>query len=336
MDVSSLLYSLGDRVAVSAPPAGPAVPRADVRARFDDLAARVDEWTRTRGLAGPRPPARCERLAARLFPTAPPDRVELFACWTAWAFALDDLLDEDPLGGSANSVHALFDDLGGALRRGGARPGARPLEAALAELWRATGRLQGRAWRRRFLTSLEEQRAGCAQEAVHRRMREIPDLRGYPSLRRRAGAPFLFDLIEPVLGVELPGSLFGTPCWTALAEAAADTVAWCNDIASYPREFGRGDVHNHVTVLGAAYGFAPERAARTVCERIGLRAADLAAAGRALPATLDLMRYEPTERLAAERVARVLLAAPRAHLDWLIESSRYATAAWPEAVPSPR
>ncbi|POM24192.1 (-)-delta-cadinene synthase [Actinomadura rubteroloni] len=322
VDVSSLLHSLGDRVTA---PAGPVVPRADAHA----LAERLEDWTRARGLgAGVRPLARCERLAVRLFPAAPADRVELFARWTVWAFALDDLTDTDPVGRSANAVHSLYADLLGALRRGAARPGARPLEESLAELWRETGPQMSRTWRRRFVSHLEDHRTGCAQEAVDRRMGDLPTPRAYPKLRRRAAAPFLFDLIEPVLGVELPRPVLGTPCWTTLIEGTADVMAWCNDVASYPRETKDGDVHNLLTVLSAAYGLGPQEAGAAVADRIEARTEQVARAARGMPGTLDAVDCAPEDRAAVERVARVLREAPRAHLDWLGESGRYLDHLW--------
>ncbi|MBO2446241.1 hypothetical protein J4573_04010 [Actinomadura barringtoniae] len=318
----SLLLSLTDRV----PALGaPSVLHPDAW----PLGERLEAWSRARGLVlgdpdtSPLGRARFERLAARVFPTAELDRVELFARWLTWAFALDDAIDEAPLGTSATAVDALFEDLLKAVRRGHARPGAMPLEATGVELWRATVPGMSRDWRRRFLMHLEEHRAGCAEEAVNRRMGQVPGLDDYPALRRRAAAPFLFDLIEPVLGVELPPSLRGTPSWKALLEGTADVLAWCNDVASHARESARGDVHNQVTVLAEAYGFETPQAAGWVIDHVAHRVGDVQAGARMMGDDLDRLRLSPEQRSASARVVRALLDAPRAHLDWLTESGRY-------------
>jgi hypothetical protein len=178
-------------------------------------------------------------------------------------------------------------------------------------------------WRRRFLLHLESHRTACAGEAVNRRTGQVPTPERYPAARRAACGPHLFDVVEPVVGVELPARVLNLPAWTALTEATADTLAWCNDLASFRRERAAGDVHDLVAVLAAADGVGEEQAAHRVIDRIAHRAAGLATAARTLADTLDRLAAPEAERAAAARVAAVLLAAPRAHLDWLVESGRY-------------
>ncbi|GAA3983399.1 hypothetical protein GCM10023085_76950 [Actinomadura viridis] len=319
---ASLLLSLADRATGLA---GPSAMHPDAWR----LGERVDAWARARGLVlgdpdtSPLGRARCERLAARLFPAAEADRVELFACWLTWAFALDDTLDRPPVAGSGSTVHAVYDDLLRAMRRGHAGPGARPLEATLVELWGSTAERMSREWRRRFLAHLEEHRTGRADQAVHRRTRRMPGPDEYPPLRRRACGPFLYDLIEPVLGVELPNRLLALPAWQFLLEGTADVIAWSNDLASYSRESALGEVYNHVIVLSAAYDIEPARACDWVADRIALLVEEVRAAARTVAATLDRLRLSDGEREAARQVSGVLLAAPRAHIDWITESGRY-------------
>jgi terpene synthase-like protein len=343
---ASLLLTLTDRVATLA---APSAVHAQVRA----IGTRVDSWAVARGLvlgdpdATPLGRARFERLASRMFPTADPDRVTLFGRWLVWLCALDDAIDDAPLGGSATAVHRLYTDLLGALRRGHARPEARPLETALAELWAETVPGMSRDWRRRFLLHLEEHRAGCIQEAVNRRTGRRPELADFAPLRRRAAGPFLYDLAEPVLGVELPPGLLGTQAWKALLEGTADMIAWSNDVVSYRKEHARGGgpdpvLDNHVAAVCTSYRFEPERAAHWVIEHIAQRAPDVGTAARALGADLDRLGAGPRRRRDAAAVVRTLVDAPRAHLDWLAETGRYtepgreASAPLPAAPPRPR
>ncbi|MDL4771251.1 MULTISPECIES: terpene synthase family protein [Thermomonosporaceae] len=321
MDVS-LLHALTDRVAALAAPSA-------MRPDAWPLGERVDAWARGRGLVLGEPDttplgrARCERLAARAFPTADLDRVDLFARWLTWTFALDDTVDHAPFAGSATAVHGLYDDLLRGVRCGHARPGARPLESTLVELWQATSAGTSRDWRRRFLAHMEENRDGCAEEAVNRRVGRVPSLKAYAALRRRACGPFMYDLIEPVLGVEVPVRLLATPDWRTVTEGTADIVAWTNDLVSHVCEAARDDAHNMPSVLAAAYGIDPGKAGEWVVERIAIRIGDVAAAARTLPGMLDLLRPTDEQRDAAVQVVRVLLDTPRAHVEWLIESGRY-------------
>src|SRR5918999_1764281 len=135
------------------------------------IGASAGGWARAAGLivgepdTSPLERARFERLAARVFPAAPVDRVTLYARWLIWLYAFDDARDDGPVGGSATAVDDLYGHLLMSLRRGGPRPGADPLELALNELWRATTPPMSQDWRRRFLTNMERHRAACVEEA---------------------------------------------------------------------------------------------------------------------------------------------------------------------------
>ncbi len=319
----SLLLSMTDRVPALATPSA-------MHPESWRLCAQVETWARGRGLVlgdpdtSPLGRARCERLAARVLPSAELAGVDLFARWLTWALALDDTMDHPPLADSGSAVHALYDDLLRAMRRGHARPGARPLEASLVELWQETAKDMSREWRRRFMLQLETHRDGCAEEAVNRRIRHVPTEAEYPPLRRRACGPFLYDLVEPVLGVELPARLLRTPRWKTLADGVADAVAWSNDLASCDLEAARGDVHALPAVLARTRGLTAEQAATAVADQIVDRLEQAWAAARKLPDMLDRLDLTVAQRAAAAQVVKVLLDTPRAHLDWLAESGRYA------------
>ena len=324
----SLLFSMSDRVPALATPSA-------MHPESWQLGAQVETWARGRGLVlgdpdtSPLGRARCERLAARIFPSADLATVELFARWLTWTLALDDTMDHPPLADSGSAVHALYDDLLRAMRRGHARPGARPLEGALVELWQATSKGMSRDWRRRFMLHLEAHRDGCAEESVNRRIRHVPTEKEFPPLRRRACGPFLYDLVEPVLGVELPGRLLRTPRWKTLADGIADVVAWSNDLASHDLEAARGDNHDLPAVLARAQGVDAEQAAAAVADRIADRLEEAWTAARRLPEMLDRLELTVAQRSAAAQVVKALLATPRAHLDWLAESGRYEPPAGP-------
>ncbi|RAY13162.1 hypothetical protein DPM19_21985 [Actinomadura craniellae] len=320
MDAS--LLSLADRVAALATPSA-------VHPAADQIGERVEAWARDQGLVlgdrdtSPLARGRFDRLAVRLFPESAPERVELVARWLVWVFAFDDALDDGPLGGSATAVDGLYADLLRAMRRGHARPEGRPLELAVVGLWHDTAPQMSLTWRRRFFEHMEDHRSGCAEEAVNRRTGRIPALNRYPGLRRRAAAPFLFDLAEPALGVELPSDVVAVPAWHTVLNGTADLITWCNDVVSYPKEAGHGDIHNHVVLARGMYGFDRHEATGWVLDAIVHRAAEIEAAVRTLHAGLERLRLEPQRRAGVTAVLDRLLAAPRAHFDWLMESGRY-------------
>jgi hypothetical protein len=297
------------------------------------IGENTDAWARRGGLitgeadTSPLGRAQFAWMAARMFPDADEDRVTLFTQWLLWLFAFDDARDEGPLGGSATAVDAMYTHLLRALRRGRGRPGAGPLEVALPELWRATSPMMSRSWRCRFLNHLDEHRTACAEEAVNRRTGHIPSPERYPALRRRTSGTFMLDLAEPVLGVELPPALIRSPAWQSLLEGTADLIAWCNDVASYTREASQGATHNYLTVFAHAFCLTPNQTSTWVVDRIAERAPEVEAAARQLPGTFARLGLDPAAESRISEIAEVLLAAPRAHLEWLLESGRYRTPA---------
>lgn len=320
---ATLLLQLTDRAPAFAEP-------CRLHPAVRSITEKADGWARRGGLVtgdadtSPLGRARLGRMAARIFPDADEALVALFTQWLIWLFAFDDARDEGPLGGSATAVDTLYSHLFMSLRRGYARPGAGPLEVALTELWRATSPLTSRSWRCRFLSHMEDHRAACAEEAVNRRTGQTPTPEQYPALRRRTSGAFMFDLAEPVLGLELPAGVVRSPAWQHLVQGTADLITWCNDVASYPREAPREATHNYVTVFAHAFDLAPDQTGTWVVDRIVERASEVRAAARQLPATFARLGLDPEgERLTGD-VAEVLLAAPRAHFEWLLESGRYA------------
>ncbi|GAB3679106.1 hypothetical protein GCM10027589_49370 [Actinocorallia lasiicapitis] len=326
-----LLLPLTERVPSLAEPCG-------VHPELWRIGEEVGAWGRARGLVvgddddSRLARGRFERLSSRLFPDAPAERVVLFTKWLTWLFALDDLRDDPAIGTSATAVEKLYDDLLVAFRRGAGRPGGGALELTLAELWNETAPGFGARWRRRFLTHLEWHRSACMDEAVNRRTGLVPAPGDYPLLRRRAAGLFMFDLAEAVLGVEVPEALAVSRAWTRLIDGTCDLLVWCNDVASYDHEREVGDPHNLVTVTARAYRLDPLAAVDRVNDRIAARAADLPDAARELPAEFARRDLTLAEQRAVSKVAMAMLAAPRAHLDWLLESGRYI----PPRIPAPR
>lgn len=245
--------------------------------------------------------ARFERMAGRCFPDADVADAALFAKWLLWLFVFDDARDDAP-----ERVAEQYDSLLGVLR--GDRPYG-PLGIALADLWQATAPRMSQDWRDRFVRHAVDHRDACVEKA----RRRLPTVAEYPELCRRANGRWMFDLAEPILHAEVPASLVATPVWQTLVESTGDVIAWCNDVASYTKEVAADDTHNYVTVVRHHLDLTATQAVEHVSDHIADRMTAMADAARALP----------TEVRAVTEVACCLLAAPRAHLEWLLESGRY-------------
>ncbi|GAA0415286.1 hypothetical protein Acor_59260 [Acrocarpospora corrugata] len=248
------------------------------------------------------------RLAARLLPEG-----SLLARWLTWAFAFDDWCDEGTGSRDGRVLDRMLARLRETMRTG--HGSAEPLIAAFADLWRSTAPGMSPAWSRRFTNRLELQADACRVQAVNRAYGRVPTAGEYPALRRHAFCGFITDLLEACLRIDVPGRLHTSPPWRTLVEASLDMIAWCNDIASLGKE--QGDPHNYVRVAAERIG-VPDPA-WWVADRIAERAEDLRDAAIALPGMCAELRVSAD----VAPVAACLLAGPRAHAEWLLESARY-------------
>ncbi|MFJ2029163.1 terpene synthase family protein [Streptosporangium sp. NPDC087985] len=327
-----LLLPLVDRIPAMAAP-------CRMHPSIDRIEVALAEWAREAGLEPPEG-AGFERMAGRAFAGFGVDSALLFAKWLTWLFHFDDEWDEKPAGHAAEIVEATFARLGRLacavpplargvipLREKDIPPvraaGGTPVEAAFQDLWRLTAGRMSTHWRERFARGLREQGAACRAEADNRRNGRVPSAGEYPALRRGTAGPYLFDLVEPCLGVEVPPALRESPTWQTLVDACNDVTAWCNDVASYPKERANGDVHNYVTVAAVAFGLSDADAVGWVNDRIAERAEDLRTAAMRLPEMFDRFGLRAAQARDLSKVACAFLSAPKAQLEWLLESSRY-------------
>jgi len=290
------------------------------------IEAAVQEWG-TSFFPAVRPStwrgARFGAMASRAFPETDTADVILFGQWLVWLFAFDDLRDDGPLGRDEAATRALYDAV---MSTCDTPPGPRahPVVRAFGDLWPRTAQRADACWRAAFRAHLAQHRAACGSEATFRHAGRTPSISEYAQLRREANGPFMFDLAEPILRAGLPGELRRSAAWQDLLAACNDVTAWCNDVASAAKEQAHGDVHNFVLVLAEEDGLSLADAAQVVLARIEDRMADLTAAARALPAEFRRLGLTQPQSRDASKVAMVLLGAPRGHLEWLLESARYA------------
>ncbi|MGC5011202.1 terpene synthase family protein [Streptosporangium sp. DT93] len=284
------------------------------------IAAELALWARDTGLEPP-PGAGFERMAGRAFAAFDTRAASLFAKWLTWLFHFDDEWDEKPAGRAAEIMETAFGRLD-RLARASAHARS-PVEVAFADLWETTSGRMSTRWRHRFLAGLAAQGEACRTEAENRCAGRVPSPAEYPRLRRGTAGPYLFDLVEPCLGVEVPAGLRESVTWRTLVDACNDVTAWCNDVASHHKERANGDVHNYVTVAATAFGLSDGAAVAWVNDRIAARAEDLRTSARRLPALFDRFGFSTSQARDVSKVACAFLSAPRAQLEWLLESSRY-------------
>ncbi|MFJ5280943.1 FAD-binding protein [Streptomyces parvulus] len=196
------------------------------------------------------------RMAGWLAPGAGPAELALLAQWGAFIALVDDGFDRG--GGSPREARTVLDQLLDVL---GAPDGTRypasapPAVRALADLWDRTRTAARPGWRRRFHELYEDFADATVTELRLRAEGRHLELDDYLALRRRT------ITVLPVLAVVERG-LPAADRLDGLREAAADIVAWTNDLRSAPRELEEG-TENLVGVLARHHGCSPSRAAST-------------------------------------------------------------------------
>ncbi|MCP2343107.1 cytochrome P450 [Actinomadura rupiterrae] len=312
---------------ISLPFPGP-VRRGDA----ERLRAGVCGWAEERGLVGPRGRARLETsrlldLGIALTGRADPDRAAVLMGWFLWVLLLDDRVDDGPW--AAGGVLAEFSASALAVLRADANTGTNaeangeangetgagalddPMLVVLAEdLWPRTSALAGPAWQERFAGHLARHLTAQCSLVERRASGRLPRLPGYVGLRRDLfGADVFFDLFEAVDGIAPPDDAVTA----GLRAAAADVIAWTNDLFSVEKDLAFGERANLVLLLRERHVGTLQEAVDAARTLISARAADFQILRRGLP------RGARDAGRLADRLRRAM----RASLDWHRSVPRY-------------
>lgn len=318
------------------PAVHPGVDAAGVAAR---------EWARGHGLtaAATDPAYRTaafEGLPARMLPDVPQHRLDLMTQWVIYLFVLDDLQDEGAMGRHRGELDRFYGRLYEMLhpvpnaKAPGGHAELTPLEGALGDLWRRTADSMSALWCHRFFTHMRRHHFAFQEEVAHRHARTLPSSETVRRLRRGSNGMFMFDLVEPVLGLEIPDGLFRGAPWTTVFEGVCDITAWCNDLVSYERDRAQGESTNLVMTSAHDFALGARGALDYVTDLIVARTTEVRAAQQAVLAQCRAPGADPAALHAVTQVGRTLLLTIGAHLDWVTVSGRYADAV--RAAPRPR
>ncbi|MEU9636687.1 FAD-binding protein [Streptomyces tendae] len=207
------------------------------------------------------------RMAGWLAPGAGPAELGLLAQWGAFIASVDDGFDRH--GQTPEQARTLLDRLLDVL---GSADGARcpasapPAVHALADLWERTRIAARPGWRQRFHTLYRDFADATCTEMSLRASGERLGLDDYLALRRRT------ITVLPVLAV-VERALPAAAELDGLRDAAADLVAWTNDLRSAPRELDEG-TENVVGVLARHHGCGRAEAAALARDMLAARMDD--------------------------------------------------------------
>lgn len=201
-------------------------------------------------------------LVPYVYPTAPVERARVCALWCNWLFFFDDAHDERQTGGPElsleHALHAAHHALE-LLRTGTATAEVTPLDALLLEFRSRSLELMGEAWLRRFEGHARDYLLqGTMPACRHWLANTTPSLEEYVRQREFDSAVYTAcALIELAHGLRLSDEVLADPDFFALNQACTRTVAFFNDLASYPKEvLAQHNPNNLVHVLAVERGLS--------------------------------------------------------------------------------
>ncbi len=260
------------------------------------------------------------RLAARAYPDAALDRLEMISNWNTWLFVIDDQCDESGLGKHPDQLHALHNRCLEILAGRLTKPEDPPLIHALSDIYTRLRQVSSQAWMLRFAKSASEYFEATFWEAENRYQHRWPNTDSYMQMRPFSGGLYTdIDLIEVAENLEIPCIARSHPHMVKLANLTNNVVCWSNDIISLKKEKAHGDMHNMVLVMQHELNISLQDALNLVKKLIDTQIQQFQSLEKQLP------RFANCPELVVKKYVSVLRAWMRGNLDWAYESKRYST-----------
>lgn len=268
-------------------------------------------------------------LVPYVYPTASPERAIACAEWCNWLFFFDDVHDEDYAQCvDIDHVRRLMEHHLRLLSTGEADGPLAPLDRLTLDFRERALGLAGDEWFARFCNSAGDYLFGGVLPAVKNWVTgRTPGVEEYLIQRECDGAVHTaIDLIELVGGFVLPESFLSAPPVRRMRRAAARTIAYFNDIVSYPKEvLKNGNPNNLVHALMTERGCSFEDAIAESIAMVNAYASEMLT----LEEEILAERYEPAREAALYTTG--MRRWQRGNIEWSFNNSRYASAVSPFA-----
>lgn len=258
------------------------------------------------------------RLAARAYPLAPLDRLEIVSDWNTWLFVLDDQCDEWGLGKDPEQLSILH---GRCLEIISGRVPCADDAALVHAIYDIRKRMQALmplSWMTRFNQSTAEYFESTEWEAENRQKNIWPDAETYIRMRPYTGGLLTdIDLIDLTESISLPLTIRKHPCLCELIEITNNVVCWSNDIISLQKEHKHQDMHNLALIFNHHQSIGLQGAIDRVNELIEKEVRRFVSLEQSLPS------FGPDIDDDVLKFVDVMRAWMRGNLDWSFESGRY-------------
>jgi hypothetical protein len=260
-------------------------------------------------------------LTPYVYPTASVERAVTCTAWCNWLFLFDDIHDERPDGDidrddAQRAMHQYVALLDG----GGDRGDRDPLVRLLVEFRERARSLCDDAWLARFRVSVSDYMLRGTLPALDAFGSGRPPALGqYLEQREHDSAVHTAtDLIELAEGLRLPSELVHAPVTRRARRALARTVAYANDLFSYPKEVVlHENPNNLVEVLQAERGVSLADASVEAMQIVNTYAREL------ITIEDELLAQDAPHREELARYHAGMCRWQRGNIDWSVEGIRY-------------
>lgn len=279
----------------------------------------LQRFYRDAELTGRAAAARMAWMVAGFYPTCGKPELFLSADYLCWAFSLDDVGDETQLGQQPARLAELFAEFDEVFAGASPQPTAEASVVALHDIVQRLSSLASAEHFRAFQLGNQAYFGAMLWEANNRAGRWVPQESSFLSMRPAAGAvPPFFALIEPLEGIQLSLRAKTDPQLQELQRLAGGIVCWINDVLSYDKEQGRGDLHNLALVYEKHRGLSSGQALFEAVKLCNAETHGFLERAAAMPS------FSETEDRERDRYVDTLRSMIRTTKDWTLNSSRYA------------
>ena len=259
-------------------------------------------------------------LAARCYPNACLEALEVVCDYLVWIFIADDQFEEAGPRKQTEllqELHArLLDILKGAELTDfdtSVQIALRDIRLRLQQLPHATSELM-----LRFVENMTAYFEGVLCEVLNHLQGSVPDLATYMKIRSFTSGVFIYcDLIQIVDRIALPPEVIEHPTVKRLKLATNNVSTWANDIFSLQKEVGEGQTHNLVVVLQHEYQISVQEAVERAVEIHDAEVRTFIELSAQLPSFGAQIDAE------LQRYISGLRSWMRGCLDWYLETGRY-------------
>lgn len=261
-------------------------------------------------------------LAARAYPNAALEELQLASDWNTWLFIRDDDCDETGLGRDPAKLAQVHERLAEILLGDELSRSDLPLVHGLFDICGRLRRKADNAWMCRFTHSVIEYFDASVWEAQNRAANITPDPETYMMMRPYTGGLYTdIELIDVTEGLRLPLHVRKHEALQQLVRMANNVVCWSNDVLSFAKERRHNDVHNLVVTLHSHYGLSVPNAVQRAADMTNGEVRRFIALRERLP------EFGADVDGDVGRFVAVLCSWMRGNLDWAYASGRYAVPA---------